>query len=162
MTPSRLLLAVAAVLAGAAALFVVLGAVFNLLLVAAAVPFGLAAYFLWSHATGRLHARIRRRVIDREAFDRDQRAAWSAREATTGPEEPASWTAEHGPLRTMGRAEALAVLDLSRGADQAAIRQAYRDRVKAVHPDADDGDEDEFRRVRTAYERLTGPRRGKG
>lgn len=162
MTRSRLLLAVAAVLAGATALFVVLGAVFNLLLVAAAVPFGAAAYFLWSHATGRLQARVHRRFVEREVRERDQRAAWTAREATTGPDGPASWTTADGATRSMGRAEAFAALGLSPGADQRAIRQAYRDRVKAVHPDADGGDEDEFRRVRAAYERLRDPRRGKG
>lgn len=162
MTRSRLLLAVAAVLAGATALFVVLGAVFNLVLLAAAVPFGIAAYFLWSHATGRLQARVHRRFDGAEAGARRRRAARSGQRATVGPDEPTSWTTEDGASRSMDRAEAFATLDLAPGADQRAIRQAYRDRVKAVHPDADGGDEDEFRRVRAAYDRLRGPRRGKG
>ncbi|MDZ7701457.1 MAG: J domain-containing protein [Halobacteriales archaeon] len=63
----------------------------------------------------------------------------------------------------MDRDEALSTLDLPPGADERAIRRAYRTRVKAVHPDAaDGGDEDEFRRVRAAYEQLSGPGRGKG
>lgn len=51
--------------------------------------------------------------------------------------------------------EAYDVLDLDAGADADAIRAAYRDRVKDVHPDAPDGDEAAFRRVRAAYERLS-------
>lgn len=150
-------------LAGAAVLFVVLGAAFNLILVVAALPFGAAAYFLWSDATGRLHRRFRWRTVDREAFEREGRAARSARESRTGGRDRRSrWQPVDSAPRTMGREEALAALDLSPGADQRAVRRAYRDRVKAVHPDADGGDEDEFRRVRAAYERLTPPRRGKG
>ncbi len=160
MTRSRLLLAVAGVLAGAAVLFVVLGAVFNLILVVAAVPFAAAAYFLWSDATGRLNRRFRWRTVDREAFE--QRDARSARESHAGGRDRTARWPDDGAPPTMGRQEALAALDLSPGADQRAIRRAYRDRVKAVHPDADGGDEDEFRRVRAAYERLTPPRRGKG
>lgn len=163
MTRSRLLLAVAGVLAGAAVVFVVLGAAFNLILVVAAVPFGAAAYFLWSDATGRLQRRFRWRTVDREAFERARRDARSARESRAGGRDRTSrWQPDDGAPRTMGREEALAALDLSPGADQRAIRRAYRDRVKAVHPDADGGDEDEFRRVRAAYERLTRPSRGKG
>ena len=41
------------------------------------------------------------------------------------------------------------------GADEAAVRSAYRERVKEVHPDRPSGDEDEFKRVNRAYERLT-------
>ena len=160
VTRSRLLLAIAGVLAGAAVLFVVLGAVFNLLLVVAAVPFGLAAYFLWSDATGRLQGRIRRRVVDPGGSGRartagDRASAATGRRSTRWPRDPER-------RRTMDREEALAALGLDRGADQRAVRRAYRDRVKAVHPDADGGDEDEFRRVRAAYERLSGSRRGKG
>jgi curved DNA-binding protein CbpA len=62
----------------------------------------------------------------------------------------------------MDREAALNALDVAPDADAGTIRRAYRDRVKAVHPDADGGDEDEFRRVRAAYERLTDPERGKG
>lgn len=53
------------------------------------------------------------------------------------------------------RREAYDVLGVEPGADQAAIRRAYRERVKAVHPDAKTGDEAEFKRVTAAYERLT-------
>jgi hypothetical protein len=47
-------------------------------------------------------------------------------------------------------AEAFAALGLEPGADEDAVRRAYRDRAKEVHPDAG-GDEDEFKRVQEAY-----------
>lgn len=154
MTRSRLLLAVASVLAGVALLFVVLGAVFNLLLVAAAVPFAVATYLLWSHATGGLEARVRRSASE------PGRAGRSS--AGRGPE----WTGPSGDrwppadaTASMDRWEALDVLGLESDADQRAIQRAYRARVKAVHPDAADGDEAAFRRVRAAYDRLRGPKR---
>ena len=52
------------------------------------------------------------------------------------------------------RAEAREVLGVSLTADEAEIRAAYRERVKAVHPD-NGGDRAAFMRVTAAYERLT-------
>lgn len=51
------------------------------------------------------------------------------------------------------------VLDVDRDADRARIQAAFRDRVKAVHPDhSDDPDaRDEFQRVYTAQEVLADP-----
>jgi hypothetical protein len=46
--------------------------------------------------------------------------------------------------------EAFAELGLDPGADEDAVRRAYRDRAKEVHPDAG-GDEAEFKRVQEAY-----------
>jgi hypothetical protein len=51
-------------------------------------------------------------------------------------------------------AEARRVLDVEPGADEAAVRRAYRERVKEVHPDTDGGSVAAFIRVREAYERL--------
>lgn len=150
MTRSRLLLGVSAVLAGAAVLFVILGAVFNLILVVAAVPFGVAAYFLWSHATGRLEARVHHQFVHRAQQDR-QSDPWSSRSDRSGTDPR---TPERGSEAPMDRETALATLDLQRPASQRAIREAYRERAKAVHPDATAGDEDEFRRVTAAYEVL--------
>jgi len=50
--------------------------------------------------------------------------------------------------------EAYRVLGLDPGANEEAIRDAYRRKVKDVHPDAADGDEKEFKRVTEAYETL--------
>ncbi len=162
VTRSRLLLGIGAVMAGTAVLFVVLGAVFNLILALVALPFAAAAYFLWMQATGQLQRRVRRRFLG-ESTDRERREAARGRERarrTRWERAAGAGTLEDGP--SMGRREALETLDLEPDASERAIRRAYRDRVKAVHPDAEGGDEDEFRRVRAAYERLRDPGRGKG
>ncbi|WP_436931594.1 J domain-containing protein [Halosimplex halobium] len=52
-------------------------------------------------------------------------------------------------------AEAYDTLGLDRGADEDAVKAAYREKVKEVHPDSPDGDEEEFKAVQSAYERLT-------
>ncbi len=52
-------------------------------------------------------------------------------------------------------AEAYRILGLDPGADDDAVRRAYREKVKEVHPDTDSGDEESFKRVNRAYERLT-------
>lgn len=51
------------------------------------------------------------------------------------------------------RREAYETLGLTPGADQADVRRAYREKVKEVHPDRG-GDEEQFRAVTEAYERL--------
>ncbi|WP_144903978.1 J domain-containing protein [Halobellus captivus] len=51
-------------------------------------------------------------------------------------------------------AEAYRTLGLDADADADAVRAAYRERVKTAHPDADGGDEEQFKRVNRAYERL--------
>ncbi|MFC4406598.1 J domain-containing protein [Haloarchaeobius iranensis] len=56
-----------------------------------------------------------------------------------------------GPSRN----EALDRLDLDSGADQADVRAAYREKVKEVHPDTTGGDEEAFKRVTAAYDRLS-------
>ena len=52
-------------------------------------------------------------------------------------------------------AEAYDTLELDRGADEDAVKAAYREKVKEVHPDSPDGDEEAFKEVQSAYERLT-------
>lgn len=56
-----------------------------------------------------------------------ERPGWTADDPPPDPHEPAG-----GP---MGRAEALAVLGLDEGADEAAIREAHRRLMRTVHPD---------------------------
>ena len=51
--------------------------------------------------------------------------------------------------------EAYRTLGLDPDADQGAIKQAYREKVKEVHPDTDSGSEAEFKQVKAAYERLS-------
>jgi len=52
-------------------------------------------------------------------------------------------------------AEAYDTLDLAPDADDDAVKAAYREKVKEVHPDSPDGDEEAFKEVQSAYERLT-------
>ncbi|WP_096390887.1 J domain-containing protein [Halopenitus persicus] len=51
-------------------------------------------------------------------------------------------------------ATAFAELELPRSTDEEAVKRAYRERVKDVHPDQG-GDEEAFRRVREAYATAT-------
>jgi DnaJ-domain-containing protein 1 len=51
-------------------------------------------------------------------------------------------------------AEARRLLGVSPEADQEAIKEAYRKQVKQTHPDTADGDEESFKRLNQAYERL--------
>ncbi len=52
-------------------------------------------------------------------------------------------------------AQAYRTLGLDPDADEASVKRAYREKVKEVHPDADGGDEERFKEVTAAYERLT-------
>lgn len=148
MNRSGLLIGVASVLAGTSVLLVVLGAVYNLLIAIFAIPFGAAAYLLWMDATGRIQMRFRakkRRTpppggrTARTEQSRDR--SWDQRTPQPQREQPS-------------QSKARRVLGVGPEADQAEIRSAYRDRVKEVHPDAKNGDEESFKQVSQAYDRL--------
>ena len=185
MYGSRLVSGLAAVLAGTAAVFAVLALVYNPVFLTVSLVFGAAAYFVWYHASGQFAQRLYRGVEqqanpaggtgagprgewtpprdgdgDRRARAeraRRQRAragpggARSAREQGQRRQRRAAPTASSGPTA----AEAYDTLGLDPGADDQAIREAYRDLVKEVHPDSPSGDEEEFKEVKSAYERLT-------
>lgn len=131
-------------------------------LVLAAV-FGVVTAILWYHASGRLASRVYRRVERQAAVDGGTGAgptdAWRGphrrRGRARGPQaEPRGRTRRRRSGASPPR-RAYEVLGLEPGADQAAIRRAYRQRIKEVHPDTEGGDEAAFRRVRQAYERLS-------
>ena len=101
----------------------------------------------------------------RGGFD-SGRGGFGPRDARRGRE-----TGGRGPGRGRGRtsagrargvrrnagptlAEAYQILGLDADADSEEVRRAYRERVKAVHPDREGGDEAEFKRVTEAYEVL--------
>jgi len=150
----------AAVFAGTTVLLAVLAFTYQLLLLFFALPFGIATYFLWYHASGRLTDRVRQTAENGrrrranaaaegpggfEGFGPGRRTAGSEREARerprANPNEPSI-------------AEAYRTLGVAPGADEAAVREAYRELAKSTHPDADSGDKEEFKRVTRAYERL--------
>jgi hypothetical protein len=158
----RLVLGLAAVFAGLTVLLTVLAFVTQPFLLAVAVPFGATTYFMWYHASGRLEERIR----DARRSGRARRAAGPG--GPGGPGGPAGASPFESARRGAGargeatgregagpdRAEAYRTLGLDPGADETAVREAYRERVKEVHPDRG-GDEESFRRVTRAYEALT-------
>jgi len=135
---SRLLIGIAALFAGMTVLLAVLGIVYNPLILVVAALFGGVTYALWTHGTGRLAARLYRGVERRGAgsaatHERRRRARGQAR-ATV--------------------AEARETLGLGPEADESEVRRAYREKVKDVHPDTEGGDEERFKEVTRAYERL--------
>ncbi|WP_255148811.1 J domain-containing protein [Halorarius halobius] len=180
---SPLVIGLAAVFAGMTVLLVVLAAVFGDPVVALmTLPFGAATYFFWYHATGRIREGVReqarrqraRRVND-EARERGGFGAGPrfGREARTRAERQArgggtqaGQRARAGERTRQGqrvdpnanagptRREAYRTLGLDQGADEADVKRAYREKVKDVHPDRG-GDEETFKEVTRAYERLT-------
>ncbi|MDG5778685.1 J domain-containing protein [Haloarculaceae archaeon H-GB2-1] len=175
MTRSRLVTGLAVVFALISVVLVVLGVRYNPVILFVAALFGVVTYFFWEHGTGRLAARLYRRV-ERQAARNDGRTASRTADSGSGgfgagPRE--AWT---GPYRRAGRerarrsrngqsttngtgrytpAEAYRILNLEPGADQPAIKRAYRAKVREVHPDTAGGDQASFKRVTEAYETLT-------
>lgn len=164
----RLVLGLAAVFAGLTTLLAVAALAEQPFLLLVAVPFAVTTYFLWYHASGRLATRTRSRRAGNRRAGRDARGGFDVDGTTdrsrrrSGPDGPgadarasdagsrADATFSTGP----SRAEAHRILGVEPGADSDVIRRAYRNKVKEVHPDAESGDEDTFKRVNRAYERL--------
>jgi hypothetical protein len=181
----RLITGIAAALGGSAAVVAILAfayGVYAILFLSAAL--GAAAYFMWYQASGRLAARVYRSV-EEQARENSGRERTRTRETGgfgAGPRE--EWTAPGGrggrrqargqqtgrqrqragqqrqrraPRADDGpsRAEAYRILGLDSDADESAVKEAYRRKVKEVHPDTDGGDEERFKKVNRAYERLT-------
>lgn len=166
-----LILGVAAVFAGITVVMTVLALSRSLFLLFVALPFGLASYFMWYQASGRVRigrARGTRRVdpggrrdgpgrggpdaaqskFAREARERIRQER--ARAATGERPPPGSAPTQDG----MSKTEAYRTLGVDPEADEGRVKAAYRQRVKEVHPDSG-GDEEEFKRVTQAYETLT-------
>ncbi|WP_137284820.1 J domain-containing protein [Halorussus salinisoli] len=170
MQQDRLLFGLAAVLAGIATLEFVLAFVYTPALFAIAVPFAVAAYLVWYHASGRLRERVesgragryQRTASERGGFGAGPRDSYSERRGgfgARGARGGRGRRARAGSARVGGdsgpsAAEAYRVLGLDADADSEEVKQAYREKVKTVHPDRESGDESEFKRVKEAYERL--------
>jgi len=176
----RLVTGLAATFGMLTVVLVSLGLVYSPMVLLPAGLFLVVTYLLWYHASGRLAGRIYRGVErqarrngagrqERGGFGADPREEWTgprrgranpggrqrtgtgARTGTAGGRGRGSAaTTDAGPSPT----EAYEALDLDPGADEAAVRRAYRKKVKQVHPDADGGNRERFKRVNEAYERL--------
>ena len=160
----------AAVFAGLTVLLVVVALAKQPFLLALALPFGATTYFLWYHASGRLADRAR--TVPRGERERgprfgsepgagarfrggaDRREEFDPRSRVAG-EEARGRGGRRSARPPPSLAAAYRTLDLEPGASEEAVRRAYRAKVKRVHPDTDTGDEERFKAVNRAYERLT-------
>lgn len=97
----------------------------------------------------------RRRRREKRAHENYWRAQEARRDDTrAGPDPGTDRDRRTGSTaRDPTVVEAYRVLGVEYGADETVVRDAYRDLVKEVHPDRG-GDEDSFKRVTAAYERL--------
>lgn len=167
MHRDRLVQGLTAIFAAMSLVLAVVGLLTNPVILILAVVFGVVAGLMYYQASGRLARRVYRRVEEQAAVDGGARAGRGGfgagpREEWRGPRRGQRGPRGQRTRRTRRRdadghsaREAYETLGLEPGADQAAIREAYRERIKEVHPDTDGGDEAAFRDVRDAYERLS-------
>ncbi|TKX58073.1 molecular chaperone DnaJ [Halorubrum sp. SS7] len=177
MTNRTIVVGLAGAFVGMTALLVIGGIVLHPIALALALPFGAVSYFLWYHATGRLHDQARRSAEAAGPTER-QRARQRARAEANrerayraaGTDGGRGATGRRGGARRPGGAgdprdrapaadrmterEAYETLGLDRTADSEAVRRRYRERAKRLHPDGEDGDEDDFKELNEAYEVL--------
>jgi len=151
---------------------------------AVALPFAATGYFMWYQATGRMRERVAegvnadgsrfaeqkaregaqrgrsrfareaRRRIDRERRRRARASGRGARASAAGASGGRGGRRRVAQRDGPSLEEAYRRLGLDPDATEDAVREAYRERVKDVHPDTADGDEEAFKRVTAAYERL--------
>ena len=183
MQYDRLTTGLAVVLGALTVVLTVLGLVTSPAVLFLAATFGMATYFVYYHASGKMANRLYRRVEQQARVDggRRRRGAgpreeWTPpRDGQTAREAGAGGTrrgrrqqqrrtrqrrrqhADRAPSasNSMSAAEAYRRLDLDPDADDDRVKAAYRKKVKDVHPDTDGGDEESFKQVKEAYERLS-------
>ena len=182
MTNRTIVVGLAGAFVGMTALLLIGGIVLHPIALALAVPFGAVSYFLWYHATGRLHDQARRSAAQAGPTERERarqraraeanrerayraagtdggRGAGGRRASARGPGGPGGAGARDPRDRAptadrMSEREAYETLGLDRTADGEAVRRRYRERAKRLHPDGEDGDEEEFKTLNEAYEVL--------
>ncbi|MEF8851645.1 MAG: J domain-containing protein [Haloarculaceae archaeon] len=170
MYGSRIVSGLAVVFGVMAALFAVFAVVFNPVFLAVAAVFGAAAYFVWYHASGRFARRLYQGVEQQaqptagrgpgQGASRRDGSGAGPREEWVPPRDGAGGRSVWNGARVGPRPDGITAreaydrLGLDADADADAVKRAYREKVKEVHPDTEGGDEDAFKRVKTAYERL--------
>jgi len=122
-----------AVFGGTTLVLLLLGLLYQLALIALALPFALATAMMYWHASGRL---LRPRRTDTRAAATDQHGGGGR----TAP------TRRRAAARELGVAV---------DADPATVRAAYRAAVREHHPDRPDGDRTRFDALQRAYAVLT-------
>jgi hypothetical protein len=176
----RLITGIAAVFAVLTAVLTVVGVLASPAVLFLALMFGASTYLMYYHLSGKMAASVYERVEQRAATDargggrggfgagpreeweppRDGRARAGRRvrqerarrqQARQTQQRRQRVRQSSGPSPT----EAYDRLGLDPSADESAVKEAYRERVKETHPDTDSGSEREFKRVKTAYETLT-------
>lgn len=169
----------AAVFAGLAVVVALAAIVHQPFVAILALLFGAVAYFMWYQASGRLTQRLYRIVenqarhnngqTERGGFGAGPRQGSRSRRANFTSRRKRASNARRGRERERTRqnradvvsqsgltsAQAYEILDIDPGVDEPAIKQAYREKVKDVHPDTESGSEEAFKQVNEAYEQLT-------
>ena len=122
------------VFGGTTVVLLLLGLLYQLALVALALPFALATAMMYWHASGRL---LQPRRVHRRPPPRD----------SAPPRRPPSPPAD--------RRAAARELGVAVDADAATVRAAYRAGVRRHHPDRPDGDRARFDALQRAYAVLS-------
>ena len=170
MTNRTIVVGLAATFIAMTALLAVAGVIVSPVLLAVAIPFAIVSYFLWYHASGRLRDRVHReasragaaeqaRARQRARAAEHRRRAYQSSGTTDGGfgrnARAAGDARNRAPAADrLSEREAYDILDLDPSADREAVRAAYRERAKRLHPDSDDGDEAAFKELNQAYERV--------
>ncbi|KAB1198606.1 MULTISPECIES: J domain-containing protein [Haloferax] len=180
MDRDRLVMGLAAVFAGITMLIVVLAFAYQPFLLVMAIPFGATTYFMYAHVSGRLEDRFYQKRVrmgdGRVGFQSSGRAGGRTETGGFGAgprgdprEGPGAgrfggngqtsrrtrYQRVRPPRNGLSRSEALRTLGLDADASSEDVKRAYRERVKETHPDSKTGDEEAFKRVSRAYERLS-------
>ncbi|TKX37381.1 molecular chaperone DnaJ [Halorubrum sp. CGM5_25_10-8B] len=179
MTNRTIVVVLAGAFVGMTALLVIAGIVLHPIALALALPFGAVSYFLWYHASGRLDDQARRsaeragptereRARQRARAEANRERAYHAAGTDGGRSARGRRAGARGPggagggdpsdrapaADRMSEREAYETLGLDRTADGETVRRRYRERAKRLHPDGEDGDEEDFKQLNEAYEVL--------
>jgi DnaJ-domain-containing protein 1 len=98
--------------------------------------------------------RGRARETARGAAGRERRGRGAGSRAGNASRDTRTRTTPTVEQPTLSREEACRILGVSPDADQDTVKAAYREQVKRTHPDTAAGDEQAFKRLNRAYERL--------